>query len=246
VSAALRAEVLKLRTTKTTLGLAAAMVGLVLLSVTLHSLGLPLHDLADKNGQLRVFAEAGETLGAVFAALAGAMSITTEIRHGTIRPTFLAIPQRGRVIAAKAATSVATGIIFGLLATALVAAVGATVMSTRGVTLHLQASDYARLIAGGAAAGALWAVIGVSVGAVVRNQVAAIIGIFVWLQIVENILADSASAVSRYLPGALGEALAAQRSGLLHSPALALLLLVAYTAVAATAGWKANLRRDFA
>jgi hypothetical protein len=246
VSAALRAEVLKLRTTKTTLGLAAAMVGLVLLSVTLHSLGLPLHDLAEKNGQLRVFAEAGETLGAVFAALAGAMSITAEIRHGTIRPTFLAIPQRGRVIAAKAATSVATGIVFGLLATALAAAVGATLMSARGVALHLQASDYARLIAGGAAAGALWAVIGVSVGAVVRSQVAAIIGIFVWLQIVENILADSASAVSRYLPGALAQALAASRSGLVHSPALALLLLVSYSAVAAAAGWRANKYRDFA
>jgi hypothetical protein len=135
------------------------------------------------------------------------------------------------VIAAKAATSIATGMVFGLLAAALADAVGATLMSARGVTLHVQASDYARLIAGGAAAAALWAVMGVSVGAVVRNQVAAIVGIFVCLQIVENILADSASAVSRYLPGALGQALAAPRSGLLHSPALALLLLVAVLAL---------------
>jgi hypothetical protein len=34
-------ELLKLRTTKTTLELLAAMFGLVLLSVTLHALGLP-------------------------------------------------------------------------------------------------------------------------------------------------------------------------------------------------------------
>jgi hypothetical protein len=133
------------------------------------------------------------------------------------------------VIAAKAATSVAT--VFRLLASARATTVGAIVMSACGMTLHVQASDYARLIAGGAAAAALWAVMGVSVGALVRNQVAAIADIFVWLQIVENILADSASAVSRCLPGALGQALAAPRSGLLHSAALALLLLVAVLAL---------------
>jgi ABC-2 type transport system permease protein len=246
MTASLRTEMLKLRTTKTTLGLAGAMVALVLLSALLHSLGLARHDLADKSNQLRVLAEAGETVGAVFAALAGAMSITGEIRHGTIRPTLLTIPQRGRVIAAKAATSLALGIAFGLVATALAAAVGATAISARGVTLHLHLGDYFRLIGGGSAAAGLWSAIGLGVGALARNQVAAIVGIFVWLQIIESLLADSVSSASRYLPGALAQAVAAPRSGLLHSPALALLLLAAYTAIAAGAGWRATLRRDFA
>lgn len=246
MSAAFRAEILKLRTTRTLLGLTGAMLGLVLFSVILHSLGLSLHDLAAKSGQLRVLSEAGETLGAVFAGLLGAMSITAEIRHGTIRPTFLGTPQRGRVIAAKGATSVAVGVALGLLATGLAAAVGSAAMSARGVALHLNAGDYLRLIAGGAGAAALWAAIGLGVGAVVRNQVTAIVGIFIWLQIVENILADSASSVSRYMPGGLAQAISASRSGLVASPALALILLAVYAAAAAATGWRTTLRRDFA
>ena len=235
-----------MRTTKTILGLFAAMVGLVLLSVILHSLGLSSHDLSPRSGQLRVVDEAGESLGAVFAALVGAMSITGEIRYGTIRPTLLGIPQRGTVIAAKAATSVAAGVIFGLAATALAAAVGTAAMSARGVTIQLHGGDYARLIGGGAGAAALWAGIGLGVGAVVRNQVGAVVGIFVWLEIVENILGDSVSRVSRYLPGALAQAVSAQRAGVLHSPLLALLGLAAWTLLAGAVGWRTTLRRDFA
>ena len=246
MKAAIRGELLKLRTTKTTLGLAAAMAGLVVLSVTLHSLGLALHDLADRAGQLRVLDEAGETLGAVFAGLFGAMSITAEIRHGTIRPTLLGIPQRGRVIAAKALTSVAGGALFGLAAASLAAAVGTTAMSARGVAIHLSAGEYLRLIVGGAGAAALWAGIGLGVGAVVRNQVAAIVGIFVWLQIIENLLGDSTPGFSRYMPGALAQALSAQRTSVVHSPTLALVLLAAYAVTAAAIGWGTTLRRDFA
>jgi ABC-type transport system involved in multi-copper enzyme maturation permease subunit len=244
VRAAFRAELLKLRTTKTTLGLAAAMLALVTLAVTAHSLGLK--DLTDKSRQLGVLLESGATLGPIFAALFGAMAITAEIRHGTIRPTFLGIPQRGRVIAAKAATSVAVGILFGLLATSLGAAIGTTVMSARGFALHLQAGDYVRLIIGGAVASALMAVIGLAVGIVVRNQVAAIAGLFLWLLFVENILADSVASVNRYMPGGLARALAANGTGLVHSPALALVILAAYAAAAAAIGWKTALRRDFA
>jgi hypothetical protein len=246
VRRAIRAELLKLGTTKTALGLLAAMVGLVLLSVILHSLGLRVGDLSDKSGQLRVLTLAGETTGAVFAGLLGAMSITAEIRQGTIRPTFLGIPKRGRVLAAKIAVSMTLGIVFGLLATGVAASVGTAAISARGVNLHLQAGDYSRLIAGGAGVAALWAAIGVGVGAAVRNQVAAIAGIFVWLLIIENILSDSASSVSRYLPGSLAQAVTSERSGLLHSPVLALVFLAAYAAAATVIGSRTIMHRDFA
>ena len=64
-------------------------------------------------GSLDVFGR-GEFLGALFAALLGALSITTEIRHGTIRPTFLFTPRRGRVLWAKVWASVLIGAGFGL------------------------------------------------------------------------------------------------------------------------------------
>jgi ABC-type transport system involved in multi-copper enzyme maturation permease subunit len=244
--AELRAEFRKLRTTKTSLGLVGAMVGLVVVSVTLHGLGLPARDLATRSNQLRVFVEAGESLGAVFAGLLGAMSITGEIRHGTIRPTLLGTPQRGRVIAAKAVTTMTTGLLFGLLASGVAAGVGAVILSGRGATIRLDGGDYALLVAGGAAAAALWAVIGLGIGALVRNQVAAIVFIFVWVQIVENLLVDSAPSVSRFMPGTLGQAITGQRIGTLHTPALGALLLAGYAAVVVAAGWRTTRQRDFA
>jgi ABC-type transport system involved in multi-copper enzyme maturation permease subunit len=228
------------------LGLLGAMVGLVLLAVLLHTLGLPARNLAGRSNQLRVLVEGGESLGVVFAGLLGAMSITGEVRHGTIRPTFLATPQRGRVVAAKAVTSMVSGLLFGVIATGLASAVGTAILSGRGVTIQLQRGDYALLLAGGGAAAALWAVIGLGLGAVVRNQVAAIVGLFVWVQIVENLLVDSVPSVSRFMPGALGQAITGQRTGTLHSPALGALFLVLYAGAAVATGSLATTRRDFA
>jgi ABC-type transport system involved in multi-copper enzyme maturation permease subunit len=246
VRAAIRSEFLKQRTTKTMLGLLGAMVGLVVLSILLHGFGLAAKDVADHSKQLRVLVEGGESLGAVFAGLLGAMSITGEVRHGTIRPTFLTTPQRGRVLAAKAITSLLSGMLFGLIATGLAAAVGTAVLSSRGVPIRLDGGDYALLLAGGAAAAGLWAVIGLGLGAMLRNQVAAIVGIFVWVQIVENLLVDSTPTVSRFMPGALAQAITGQRTGTVHSPALGAFLLVLYATAAVAAGTLATTRRDFA
>jgi hypothetical protein len=90
----LRAELLKQRTAGTAVGLFAAMLGLVALAVVLHGL-VPAGNLDGSSEQLMVLGR-GEFLGALFAALLGALSITTEFRHGTIRPTLLVSPRRAR------------------------------------------------------------------------------------------------------------------------------------------------------
>ena len=246
MKAALRTEWLKQTTTKTMLSLFAAMTGLVVLSVALHGFGFSTALLSERSNQLRVFVDAGEGLGSVFAGLIGAMSITAEIRHGTIRPTLLATPQRTRVIVAKAATSVITGLVFGLLATGIAAALGTAILTARGVTISLDSGAYALLLAGGASAAALWAVIGVGVGAILRNQVTAIVAIFVWIEIIENLLVDGAPVVSKYMPATLGEAITGDRIGTLHTPALGALLLAVYAIVAIAVGVLITSRRDFA
>jgi ABC-2 type transport system permease protein len=125
VRALLRSEWLKQRTTRTNLGLLAGMLGLVVAAVILHGL-LPAEQLSEKRTQLMVMGR-GEFIGALFAALLGAISFTGEIRHGTIRPTLLVSPRRARVIAAKVAVSILVGAAFGLLAGASAAAVGTAV-----------------------------------------------------------------------------------------------------------------------
>jgi hypothetical protein len=114
----LRSELLKQRTTRTILQLPLWMVGLVALIVVLPVVGFSVHDLSVRANQLKIYGW-GTGIGSLFAALLGALSITGEIRHGTIRPTYLTTPQRARVIAAKAAASALGGLALGLLAEAL-------------------------------------------------------------------------------------------------------------------------------
>jgi len=248
VKAQLRAESLKQRSTRTVLGLFAAMLGLVLLAVLLHGFGLPVGDLGGKSQQMRIF-EAGEKLGSLFAALLGALSITAEIRHGTIRPTFLVTPWRGRVVAAKVLVSTLVGAGFGLAAGTVAAGVGTAALGARGIAVQLDGGDYALLVAGGAAAAALWATIGVGIGAIVRNQVATLIGISAWLLFVEGLLVGDVTGVGdvgQFAPGAAAAAITGRDPAALLAPALGLVLLTAYAAAAALVGALATARRDVA
>ena len=246
MKAQIRAEMLKQRSTRTALGLFAAMLGLVLLAVLLHGLGLPAEDLGSTHVQLRVFGR-GEFLGVLFAALVGAMSITAEIRHGTIRSTFLVTPLRGRVVAAKVSVSILIGTGFGLVAGAAAVAAGAAALRARGIDVQLGGGDYVLLVAGSATAAALWAAIGVGVGALVRNQAPTLIGICAWLLFVEGLLAGDVAGlgdVGRLLPGAAAAAISGQDPGTLLAPEVAIVLLAVYAAAAALAGSLATSRRD--
>jgi hypothetical protein len=172
------------------------------------------------------------------------MSITAEVRHGTIRPTFLVDPWRQRVVGAKLAVSAMIGAGFGLAASALAAGVGAAVLGARGVDLGLGGGDYALLVAGGAAASALWAAIGTGVGALVRDQVPTLVGISAWLLFVEGLFGGDLADVTKFLPGGLGMAVSGQEPGSLLAPELSLLLLALYASAAAVAGSLATTRRD--
>ena len=243
--ALLRSELLKQRSTRTTLGLFAAMLALVLLAVLLHSL-LPAQSLRSPNNQLTILGR-GEFLGALFAGLVGALSVTAEIRHGTIRPTFLVSPRRARVVWAKVWACVLTGSVFGLTAGAVAVAAGAAAFRARGIGLRLDGGDYMLLVAGATGAAALWAAIGVGVGALVRHQVPTVVGICAWLLFVEGLLAGDLVGlgdVFKFLPGSAAAAISGQEPGTLLAPAASLVLLGAYAGAAAIAGAMATSRRD--
>jgi ABC-2 type transport system permease protein len=241
VSGQLRSELLKQRSTQTTLLLFLAMFGLVALAVTMHVLALDADQLSTRAHQLEVF-QVGTRAGMLFAGLAGAIAITAEIRYGTIRPTFLVTPRRGPVIAAKLAVSGMVGIVIGLLAEILMAADAAVAYAARGIDNQLTGGDYLQLLAGGATAAALWAAAGVGIGALVRNQVGALVGFCAWMFLVESVSESFVPDFGRLLPGGAGLALAGNSDDL--SAAVGALLLVLYAAGASAAGWLATLNRD--
>lgn len=248
MTALLRAELLKQRSTRTTLGLLAALLGLVLLAVLLHAFGLPEEDLQTKKVQLMILGR-GEFLGALFAGLLGAMSITTEIRHGNIRPTFLFTPRRSRVLGAKIAASILLGAGFGLLAGALAAGTGIWSIGARGIDMLLDGGDTFLLVVGSAAAAALWGAIGVGVGAVIRHQVPTLIGICAWLLFVEGLLAGDSNAlgdVGRLLPGAAASAISGQDPATLLVPVAGAALLILYALASAVAASVSIRHRDVA
>jgi ABC-2 type transport system permease protein len=237
----LRSELLKQRSTQTTLLLFLAMFGLVAFAAAMHVLTLEVDQLSSRSHQLEVF-QVGSRAGMLFAGLAGAIAITAEIRYGTIRTTFLVTPRRGSVLAAKLAIGGLVGIVFGLLAEALMAGAAAVGFAARGIENQLTGGDYLQLLAGGASAAALWAAAGVGIGALVRNQVGVVVGICAWMFIVESVSEGFVPGAARLMPGGAGNALAGNTDDL--SVAVAALLLVLYAAASFAGGWLTTLRRD--
>jgi ABC-2 type transport system permease protein len=155
-------------------------------------------------------------------------------------------PHRSPVIAAKLAVSGVVGLAFGLVAEGLMAGAASAALAARGIDIQLTSGDYVRLLLGGMVGAAFWTAIGLGVGAIVRNQVATLVGLCAWLLLVEEILPDSAA---RYTPGTAGVALAIRASGTelaSRVPALAtgVLALIVCAAAVSVAGWRSTLDRD--
>jgi len=150
---------------------------------------------------------------------------------------------------AKVWVSLLIGRGMGLVAGVLAAATGTTALRARGIDVLLNTGGYALLVAGGTAAAALSAAMGVGIGAVVRAQVPALIGITAWLLFVEGLLVGDVAgpdvaAVGRFAPGALGMAASGQDTGTVLAPTPAIALLALYAAAVAAAGCVATTRRD--
>jgi ABC-2 type transport system permease protein len=198
VTAQVRAELLKIRSTRTTVGIVLGMIALILLFSLLSGLLTKAPNLTsteDQRGVLGVGSLAG-----VFSALAGIMLVTSEYRFGTIRPTFLFTPKRSRVVGAKLAAGLLAGIVFGVVGEGLGFAIGYATITGRGLHYALTGGQTALLLLGTLAGVALWGAIGVGIGMVVRNQVGAIIGLLAWGFIAENLLFAFVPSVGRFAP----------------------------------------------
>ena len=241
----LRSELRKMRTTRTNLGLVLGLVALILFGVIVGSLGSE-SDLSSPLNQRELVGNGA--FAAVFAAMIGVMAITSEFRHGTIRATFVFTPSRMRVVAAKVLASLLVGIAFGVLGSGLALGVGVAMIRSRGYDVLIDSGDVRRLVIGAAVMSALWAALGVGLGALVRNQVFAIVGLCAWVFVVEILVLQYLPGAGRFAPGAAGTAMTGDTVGdssvhLLSAP-VGGLLLAAYAAVFVLFGALVTSRRD--
>lgn len=152
-------------------------------------------------------------VGYVFPLLVGTLMVTTEFRHKTLTPTFLTTPRRGVVLVGKFVVGVVVGLLYGILGSAASLAAGAGVLSIFGIDTELGSADTWELVGRMLLAFALWALVGIGVGTVVRNQVAAIVIVLAVTLFIEPIvrtlggLVSGFSDVVKWFPSAASDAL---------------------------------------
>jgi ABC-2 type transport system permease protein len=183
----------------------------------------------------------------VLFLILGIIGMTQEYRHRTATPTFLTSPRRGRVVVAKLVAYALAAIPFALVVMAVNYVVVLMYAGARGDAPAL-AGDNLRVLAGSGLALVIYTVIGVGIGALLRNQVGAIVGSLVYLFVVEGIIVRAIPGlrdIYKWLPGGGLEALTATLQGpdLLEAWQGGL-LLVGYGLVAAFLGTVLAVRRD--
>ena len=136
------------------------------------------------------------------------MAITSEFRHGTIRPTFVA-HRNGRESYAKVIASLLMGALFGLVAIGLSLGVGYAILTSETSPLELGTGHVVWLVLGTPAMTAAWAALGVGLGAVVRNQVFAVMGLITWAMVIDNLLRGLVPSIGGYTPVGASAALVA-------------------------------------
>lgn len=185
-----------------------------------------------------------------FTVLLGILAMAGEYRHRTITSTFLATPQRIRVVFAKLAAYGLAGLGFAVMVLTAALAAALAWHQAKGVSLELLEADVAWSVLGLLVAPALFAMIGVGVGALVTNQAAAMVGAIIWLQIVElSLLAGSAPQLFKWsLNGAAFALTRVEPPGglLVLAPLQGGLLLVAYALVVVFVAGLLTLQRDVA
>jgi len=240
----IRAEFTKLATTRLLYGVAAAMAAFAALTVAANILdrqGAP--PLAADSFPMLVGGPVTLLSGA--ALLLGILGMAGEFRHHTVTQTFLVTPDRGRVVAAKLVAYPLAGIALALSILAVTAAVAAGWLAAKGITPSLLDVRLGRVLLGAVLAAGLCGLVGVGVAALVRNQVAALVGVVVWVLLVEGLLMSllHAPSMARWLPSAAAAAITSPGGGQLSRLAGAL-LLAGYALALALVGTRLVVRRD--
>jgi ABC-2 type transport system permease protein len=198
MSSLIRSEVLKLRTARSFVVLTCVGVGLITLLCLATAL-FANYSSDDPSPGLDLISNASTV--ALFTLMLGVLSITTEFRNGSIASTLLVEPNRTRLLAAKLVAVIGAGALIGLLTSGIALLIGAAIFPGRGYSLELGGTEVVELVAGTAGAGALMAAVGVGIGSLVRAQTPAIVGVLVYLFVVEPLLTFLIAGSEPYVLG---------------------------------------------
>jgi len=175
----------------------------------------------------------------------GILVAAGEFRHRTIVATYLAEPRRGRVLVAQLTTIGGLGLIVGAVTFGVAYAIAVPMFAAKGV--HHLGVDVPRLWVACALASACFGLLGVALGALARNTVAAIVGGVLWVQGLEvGILQPAIPELDKWLPTGAGIALTSTGTDAAHllAPGPAALVLVGWATLLSLVAVRFTLQRE--
>jgi ABC-2 type transport system permease protein len=246
------AEFHKLFTTRLWLWL---LLGSMALTALYASLAIAFADTPDTwtpplstpAGQRTLFSIAAGGAGTLLAVLA-AIGLTGEFRHHTATTTFLATPRRGRVVLAKLVTYGLVGVGYAIACITTIVAIALPWLAAKDIRVSLAANGIPATMASVIAAVAIFGLAGVGLGALLRDQVATVVGLLVYLFVAEPIVTriPALRSWTVYLPGEAKNALTqvALTNQQFLQPWQGGLLFACYGLAFAVAGTLLTVRRD--
>ncbi len=261
--ALVRSEWLKLRTTAVPWILSAIALVITALFLVVYfvnhgdngggpsagrTFGPPTPDVPHTVHQLRNLIGRG-LVGYLFALLLGVLIITTEFRHKTVTTTFLVTPRRPRMVVGKLILAGLTGAVLAVIVVAATVIGGGITIAVKGGSFSALLHQVPAVAPGIILVYVLFALVGVGVGSLLTNQIAAIIVVLGWFLVVENIISGIWSGTTKWLPTGAAAAAASvtaggNRGAVLFAWWQGSLLILAYGLIFAAVGSAVLTQRD--
>jgi ABC-2 type transport system permease protein len=239
MTALLRGELIKTVTTRTLFGYAALGLALAIANVLIITLSKDLVTVEDQQEAI-----AGLPMLLILFGLVGAAG---EYRHRTAAPAALAAGgDRGRLLLARAGAYAVIGLTLGALTTAASLALGLPLLSREG-GLGLGSGEIAAVATGSIVGAGLCSIIGAAAGALVRNQVAGVVGALILMFVAMPLLNVADETAAELSPFGAAVVLAGDPAvGGTLSWGMAGLVLAVWTAPLLFAAIVVECRRDLA
>ncbi len=251
--ALLKSEFRKLTSTRMTWILAAVTVGMGALYVSLYALMAgydagngqsPLPALTNEISVRMVYTAV--SMGYITILVFGIIGFTSEYRHRTATLTYLATPQRWKVMVAKFAATGVFSAAIALINIAINIPLATWIIGTKP-HWEIPTDDVKSVALATVVAFTLYAVLGVALGALIKNQVAAIVAALTWVMLIERLFTFLLPDVGKWMPAGAADAMLQARSlngGTYLEPLQGGLLLLGYAVVFALIASLTTTRQD--
>ena len=125
-------------------------------------------------------------LSALLFGVVGALNLTSEYSHNTIRVTFAAAPQRVRVLLAKVVVTIAITAVIAAVTVTICYFVGTIILDNRDVKVIVDGEDKVAMMCT-VVLSMLLAALGYGLGLIIRNSPATVALVILWPLLLENI-----------------------------------------------------------